>query len=132
MDLAHLHTTISPILDGQDATKHVCAVPRYVNPSACCPALTPSLTLVNVAISFLIPNAPARASPTQPRSLAAISLLVFTSIVFRSEVALLLAPIVIHAMLFLVPPSRVLKAGIISATVSIGKEGRHSDALSPS
>ena len=47
----------------------------------------------------------------------------FTSVVFRSEVAFLLAPIAIHAMLFVVPPFRVIKTGIISAVFSIGKEG---------
>jgi len=75
---------------------------------------------VNVAIYFLIPNAPARASPTRSRLLTAISLLVFTSVVFRSEVALLLAPIAIHAMLFSVPLFRVVKTGTMSAAVSIG------------
>ncbi|KAF9649276.1 alpha-1,6-mannosyltransferase subunit [Thelephora ganbajun] len=74
----------------------------------------------NVALSFLIPNSPARASPTQPRLLAAISLLVFTGVVFRSEVSLLLAPIAIHAMVLVVPPVRLIKTGIISATLSIG------------
>ena len=78
--------------------------------------------LVNVAISFLIPNAPARASPTHSRLLAAVSLLVFTSIVFRSEVAFLLAPVVFHAILSSVAPFRVIKTGIISAAVSIGEE----------
>ncbi|KAF9778964.1 glycosyltransferase family 22 protein [Thelephora terrestris] len=75
---------------------------------------------VNLAISLLIPNSTARASPTQSRLLAAISLLVFAGVVFRSEVALLLAPVAVHAMLFIVPPFRVIRTGIISAVVSMG------------
>ena len=89
--------------------------------------LTPCLTPVNVALSFLIPGSPARASPTEPRLLFAISLLVFTGVVFRSEVALLLAPIAIHAMIFVVPPVRLIKTGTISAALSIGKGGERSN-----
>ena len=90
---------------------------------------TPSLLLVNVAVSFPIPKAPARASPTRPRLLTAISLLVFTSIAPCSEVLLLLAPVAAYAMLFSAPPFRVVKRGTVSAVASVGKEGPHSDTL---
>jgi alpha-1,6-mannosyltransferase len=126
VDFTHLHTILSSVLDGQNTTKHVCIVPW-------CGSLAllrkqsadPVPSSVNVAISFMIPNAPARASPTQPRLLTAISLLVFAGVVFRSEVALLLVPVAIHAMSFVVPPLRVIKTGLISATVSIGKDRHH-------
>ena len=91
--------------------------------------LLTSVSLVNLAVSLLIPNSTARGFSTQSRLLAAISLLVFTAVVFRSEVALLLAPVALHAMLFVVPPFRVIKTGILSAAVSIGKEGSRLEKL---
>ena len=91
--------------------------------------LTQQFTPVNVALSFLIPSAPARASPAQPELLSAISLLVFTSVVFRSEVALLLAPIAIQTI-GIVPPALLVKRGLITAALSIG-EGGHRSGLLP-
>ena len=85
--------------------------------------------LVNLAISYLIPSSPARAFPTQSRLLTAISLLAFAGVVFRFEVTLLLVPVAIHAIFFVVPPLRVFKTGIISAVVSIGELGHHSNTL---
>ena len=127
VDLAHLHAITPTVLDGQDAAKHVRVVPWCVGPlSVSHGVLTPCLTPVNVAFSFLIPNAPTRAFPTQPRLLAAISLLVFAGVIFRSEVALLLAPIVTHAI-FVVSPVRLIKTGVISAMLSIGKDGHRPD-----
>lgn len=78
---------------------------------------------VNVATSFLIPNAPSHTSPTQPKLLNAISLLVFTSVVFRAEVAVLLAPIALHAAR-VVPLARLIKTCTVAAALSIG-EGEH-------
>lgn len=92
-------------------------------------ALTQSLTPVNVALSFLIPNAPARSFPTQPRLLFAIALLVFTGVVLRSEVVFLLAPVTIQAVIFTVPLVRIVKIGITSAVLSIGMDRHHPDTL---
>lgn len=88
--------------------------------------LTPYLIPVNIALSFLIPSTPARTFPTQPRLLAAISLLVFTGVVFRSELALLLAPIAVYAI-FVTSPVRLIRTGIISAILSIGKNAHRFD-----
>ena len=129
MDPAHLHTTPSTVLDGQNTTKHVCVVPRCVGSYSANHTADSRPTLVNLAVSLLIPNSTARGFSTQSRLLAAISLLVFTAVVFRSEVALLLAPVALHAMLFVVPPFRVIKTGILSAAVSIGKEGSRLEKL---
>ena len=127
VDPAHLHTIPPSVLDGQDTTKHVCVVPWCVDSfSASRDILTQRLIPVNVALSFLIPNAPARTLPTQPRLLVAISLLVFTGVIFRSEVALLLMPVAAHAI-FVISPVTLIKTGIISAVLSIGKDGRRSD-----
>lgn len=93
-----------------------------------CGVLTQRPAPVNMALSFLIPSAPARASPTQPKLLSAISLLVFTSVVFRSEVALLLVPIAVHAIQ-IVPFALLVKRGLVAATVSIGGDGHRSDML---
>ena len=129
MDLTHLHSIPPTVLDGQDIAEHVCIIPWCVGPpSVDCSVLTQRLTLVNVALSLLIPSAPARASPTQPKLLSAISLLVFTSVVFRSEVALLLVPIAMHAIQ-IVPFSLLVKRGFIAAAVSIGEDGHRSDML---
>jgi len=125
-----MHAIPPTFLDGQDTAKRICAVPWCVGtPSTSYGVLTPCLILANIALSFLIPNAPARTSPTQPRLLVAISLLVFTGVVFRSEVALLVAPIALHAMAFVVPPVQLIKRGILSAVLSIGKDGHQSDPL---
>jgi len=129
LDLAHLYTIPPTVLDGQDSSKHVCIVPRCVGrPIVGHGVLTRRLIPVNVALSFLIPSVPARASPTQPKLLSAISLLVFTSVVFRSEVALLLAPIAMHAIK-IVPPARLVKSGLIAAALSIGEGGHRFEVL---
>ena len=129
MDPAHLHATPPAFLDGQDTTKHVCIVPWCVGPlSVSHSVLTHRLISANVALSFLIPSAPSRPSPAQPNLLFAISLLVFTSIVFRSEVALLLAPIVLRAIK-MVPLTLLVKRGLIAAAVSIGESGHRSNVV---
>ena len=129
VDPAHLHAIPPTVLDGQDTAEHVCVVPWCVaSPSVNCSTLTHRLTPVNVALSFLIPSTPSRASPTQQKLLSAISLLVFTSVVFRSEVALLLVPIALHAIQ-VVPFALLVKRGLITATVSIGEDGHRSDVL---
>ena len=128
MEPAHLHAIPPTVLDGQDTAKHVCVVPWCVGlPFVNCSVLTQLLTTVNIALSFLIPASP-RASLAQPKLLSAISLLVFTSVVFRSEVALLLVPIAVHAIQ-VVPFALVVKRGLITAAVSIGEDGHRSYML---
>ncbi|GJE85804.1 glycosyltransferase family 22 protein [Phanerochaete sordida] len=80
-----------------------------------------ALLPVNVALCKLWDRAPNAYRPT-PRSIdISISLLVFTAVVFRAEVAVLLAPVVLQALYCrYVSLFHVIKVGLISSLVSIG------------
>ncbi|TFK71490.1 alpha-1,6-mannosyltransferase subunit [Pluteus cervinus] len=75
---------------------------------------------VNMAYFCLLPRTPKAKNPSRTRIYAAIVLLTFTSVVFRSEVAALLAPIVIQALLQRqVDFVTVVLVGLISGLASI-------------
>ena len=73
------------------------------------------ICLVNVALCKLWDRAPNAYRPT-PRSIdISIALLVFTAVVFRAEVAVLLAPVVLQALYCrYISLFRVIKVGLIS------------------
>ncbi len=77
---------------------------------------------MNLAYFCLLPRTPKAKNPSRTRVYAAIVLLTFTAVVFRSEVAALLAPIVIQVLLqrqadFVT----VVLVGLTSGLVSISK-----------
>jgi alpha-1,6-mannosyltransferase len=79
------------------------------------------MTVVNISTFFLINRAPSATQLPKYSVNAAISLLVFTAVVFRSEVALYLAPLALQllwskSITFL----NLLKVGILSGLASIG------------
>jgi alpha-1,6-mannosyltransferase len=77
---------------------------------------------VNIALYKLWNRAPNAVRPTARSVDLAIALLCFTAVVFRAEVALLLASLVLQVLwLGYVPISRVIKVGFISSLVSVGK-----------
>ncbi|KAJ8088431.1 alpha-1,6- mannosyltransferase [Marasmius tenuissimus] len=79
-----------------------------------------ALVLVNLATYLLVNRAPNSQSPTSRSTYIAISLLTFSGIVFRAELALLLAPIVMQSLYqgsctF----GGVVKTGLSTAAVSL-------------
>lgn len=76
---------------------------------------------VNIALCKLWDRAPNATRPTHSGMNVSIALLVFAGVVFRSEVALLLAPIVLQALWCgYAPLTRIIKVGLVSALASIG------------
>ncbi|OJA08470.1 hypothetical protein AZE42_02833 [Rhizopogon vesiculosus] len=75
---------------------------------------------VNLSFYALYNRAPQSQSPTRKRVDVAFALLTFTAIVFRSEVALLLAPLAIQTLLLRhTSLLRLIKAGFLSGLFSI-------------
>src|ERR1700722_6278458 len=74
---------------------------------------------VNVLWSLLIDRAPRWKRPSAETLHASIALLTFTAVVFRAEIALLLAPLVLQALLLrYVSFSSVVITGLLSAVLS--------------
>ncbi|KAI0079622.1 hypothetical protein K474DRAFT_1639550 [Panus rudis PR-1116 ss-1] len=79
-----------------------------------------ALVPVNIASCILLYRSSNKPKPT-PRDLGrVIALLTFTSIVFRAEVALLLAPVTVHALFSGgISFKKLLKVGVVSGLASI-------------
>lgn len=76
---------------------------------------------MNVASYLLIDRAPNATKPSETCISTAISLLTFTVVVFRTEVVLLLAPLVLQSLVSRhITLSNVLKAGVLSGFASLG------------
>ncbi|KAL0067760.1 Dol-P-Man:Man(7)GlcNAc(2)-PP-Dol alpha-1,6-mannosyltransferase [Marasmius tenuissimus] len=107
------------VLDGTYPPEHVRAGFRY---ALCKYHLIAGLkdSIVNLATYLLANRAPNSQSPTSRSTYIAISLLTFSGIVFRAELALLLAPIVMQSLYqgsctF----GGVVKTGLSTAAVSL-------------
>jgi len=77
---------------------------------------------VNVASYFFISRAPNSLKPSAAGFNTAISLLVFTTAVFRAEVALLLGPLALQSLVQNHTSFRsIMKVGLISGLLSLGE-----------
>lgn len=112
----------SAILDGPYSSKHVCSTPWYVGFFYLILPLSHERdALVNIALCKLWKRAKNATKPTPAAIDIAIALMVFSGVVFRAEVAILLASTVAQILLSgWAPLKRVIKVGLISAAVSIG------------
>ncbi len=102
--------------------KYVCASPWYVSVLAVLHYDNDRRVLsVNIA-SFLVWNrAPNALRPTSKSVHTAIALLTFTTVVFRSEILLLLGPLVLQALISgYTSLSNIIKVGILAGLSSIG------------
>ena len=80
-----------------------------------------SADLVNVALYCLYDRAPNAIRPTRSKVHTAIALLTFTTVVFRSELLLLLGPVVLQALYQgYTSLTRVIKVGIVAGLASAG------------
>ncbi|GLB40722.1 putative alg9-like mannosyltransferase family protein [Lyophyllum shimeji] len=79
-----------------------------------------ALLPVNIATSLLIDRAPNKTKPSDRSITAAVALLTFTTVVFRAEVLLLLAPLVLQSLLHRhITLPKVVKVGLISGLLSL-------------
>ncbi|KAK2459898.1 hypothetical protein APHAL10511_008098 [Amanita phalloides] len=79
-----------------------------------------ALLPVNIATSWLIGHSPVSRSQEKEAYKAAIGLLTFTAVVFRAEIVLLLAPLVLLALLTRkLSLLEVIKVGLYSGLISI-------------
>jgi hypothetical protein len=109
-----------PVLDGADPPEHVRLVPRYVL-SPHIPIHTLTKTKVNIATYLLLDRAPHAFRPSERSIKVAIALLTFTAVVFRAEVVLLLAPVVLQALWEgYIGLGDVLRVGMLAGCVSLG------------
>jgi alpha-1,6-mannosyltransferase len=82
-----------------------------------------SIFTVNIALTLLVDRAPNASRPSKRSVEMAIALLAFTAVVFRAEVLLLLAPLVLQCLLLrYVTILNVIKIGIIAGLASIGPQ----------
>lgn len=78
-------------------------------------------TQVNIAFYALYDRAPQSQCPTRRSVEVAFALLTFTAVVFRSEVALLLAPLALQALLLRhISLMSLVRVGFLSGILSIG------------
>lgn len=76
---------------------------------------------VNVALYYLVNRSPNSVRPSAPAFHRAIALLTCTAAIFRSEVALILGPLVLQGLLRgYTTFGTVLKVGFIAGTCSAG------------
>ena len=75
----------------------------------------------NVALYLLIDRAPNSTRPSKSSVHWAIALLTFTTVVFRSELVLLLGSLVLQALLRFTSVYDVIKVGLVSGVVSAGR-----------
>ena len=110
------------ILDRPHAPKYVRPIAWYVINNICAALLFDKYTLlVNIALCRLWDRASNATKPTRNGIDTSIALLVFAGVVFRAEVALLLAPVVLQALWCRYARlTRVIKVGLLSALISIG------------
>jgi alpha-1,6-mannosyltransferase len=79
---------------------------------------------VNIALYLLLNRAPNSLKPSQKYFNVAISLLIFTSAIFRAEVVLLLGPIALQGLVLGYTPLKTfIKVGLISGVLSLGERG---------
>lgn len=80
------------------------------------------LPTVNLAMYMVLDQAPNAKKPSSKSVGVAIGLLTFTAVVFRAEVLLLLASLVLHYLyLRFIGLFTVVKVGLVTALVSIGE-----------
>ena len=108
------------ILDGKNLAEHVRSDSWYPLLFRMSFAFT-DMTAVNMAWYLVLDQPLNVAKPSTRKLHAAIALLVFTTVVFRSEVLLLLIPFVLQALFLRHSTYRsIVKLGIISGLVSLG------------
>lgn len=78
-------------------------------------------TVVNLASYLLLNRAPNSSRPPQCDLHRAISLLIFAAVVFRSEVAMFVGPIVLQALLH--GQSTISKLLVIGIVAGVGSAG---------
>lgn len=124
-----LFTIPSAFLDGTDPPKHVCDHPRY-RPYMTSDARMLTPFAVNVATYLLVDRSPNSRRPSQASLKVAVALLTWTAVIFRSEVALLLAPLCLQ-LLFTrrVPFLDLIRIGLLTGLLSICE--RHSKFQTP-
>lgn len=115
-----MYSIPSTLLDWEDTSQHVCNIPRFVCVLFSFKYSDPDI--VNIA-SYLLLNRASNAQKFSPKGVhRAIKLLIFTAVVFRSEVALLLAPILLQSWLSgRTTLGDIIKVGLVSGLKSIGK-----------
>lgn len=80
-----------------------------------------------MAYGCLLNRAPNSTKPSERKVSTALALLTFTSIVFRAEVALLLAPLALQALLAgWISLRRLLKTEIVAGLVSMCQSNAYS------
>jgi alpha-1,6-mannosyltransferase len=80
-----------------------------------------SCRVVNIALSRIIGHNPVSVGQVKRSYKVAIGLLTFTTVVFRAEIALLLAPLVLQSLLTRkLTILEVIKVGLYSGLASIG------------
>lgn len=87
-------------------------------------SVSPRLTCLfaaNISLYLLIDRAPNSTRPSKSSVHWAIALLTFTTIVFRSELLLLLGPFVLQAILRYTTLYDVMKVGLLSGILSAGQ-----------
>lgn len=79
------------------------------------------LVLVNLALHLLVNRAPNSPRPIRSSIKKSIALLTFAAVVYRAEIALLLGPIVLFALLYNeISLTEVIKVGLVSGLSSVG------------
>jgi alpha-1,6-mannosyltransferase len=110
-----------PILDGTDDTKHVRCDTRcvYVFLANGVMLMPPK---VNFATYLLLDREYTMRKPSEMSIIGAISLLTFTAVVFRAEVALLLGPFCLHLLITRrTTLSKLIRVGLVSGLASLGE-----------
>jgi hypothetical protein len=127
------------VLDGKNLAEYVRIVPRwaqmYIFDHVLMLMFNPA---VNFALYLILESNAYLQKPRKRKIFAAIGLMTFATVVFRSELILLLAPLTLQ-FLFLgyINLSSVLKVGLISGILSVGSYHNqygypHSDIAIPS
>jgi hypothetical protein len=115
------HAVPSPILDGAYSTQHVCPPTWWVFFQSLFGLEELTILSVNIAHALLLDRAPHSTKPTRRAVHAAIALLTFTTVVFRSEVLLLLGPLVLQAMVQgYTSLINIITFGLVSGVLSLG------------
>ena len=85
------------------------------------PSHSSALLAANMALRLLIDRAPNSTRPSKSNIHWAIALLTFATVVFRSELLLLLGPLALQAIVRYTSLTEVIKVGLVSGILSVGK-----------
>lgn len=116
----------SSILDGSNTSQHVRIGARYI-PSLSSITSAETSLVVNLAYFLLYHRAPKSTQASKRCINIAVGLLTFTTVVFRSEVALFLAPLALQLLIqrhttFL----DLVKVGLLAGLTSVGQSSSQS------